>query len=162
MVVSRGGTCHQFTVKVPGKKNEAMVVLGSFDRILRASRGGSRRCCCLRRILQEPRTPPPSYTTHESMLATLRTTPRLASKRCWSSFAGPRVLDEVLKTELVADKSGTEVADLWKTYHQDKVCVICGIVEARFSDLLGNQEDVLGRVQSGTDGKLVLERAHKW
>jgi hypothetical protein len=37
------------------------------------------------------------------------------------SFVGPKTLEDVLKKELVADKSATEVADIWYTYHEDKV-----------------------------------------
>lgn len=37
------------------------------------------------------------------------------------SFAGPRLLEELLKPDAVVDKSGTEVADLWYTYHEGKV-----------------------------------------
>ena len=37
------------------------------------------------------------------------------------SFAGPKKLDDVLKKELVQDKSGTELADIWYTYHEGKV-----------------------------------------
>ena len=44
------------------------------------------------------------------------------TKRCFSfNFAGPRKLDEILKKELVEDKSTTEIADLWYTYHESKV-----------------------------------------
>ena len=37
------------------------------------------------------------------------------------SFAGPRQLDEILKTDMVEDKDGTEVSDLWFSYHDSKV-----------------------------------------
>ena len=44
------------------------------------------------------------------------------SVRCFSfSFAGPRKLDDIMKKELVEDKSPTEVADIWYTYHEGKV-----------------------------------------
>jgi hypothetical protein len=47
---------------------------------------------------------------------------RFGAKRCFSfTFVGPRTLDEILKKELVQDKSATEVADLWYTYHENKV-----------------------------------------
>jgi ADP-ribosylglycohydrolase len=39
------------------------------------------------------------------------------------SFAGPRELQDVLKTELLDEKKGTEIADLWFTYHETKVRV---------------------------------------
>mmetsp|Transcript_8036 Transcript_8036/g.22331 ORF Transcript_8036/g.22331 Transcript_8036/m.22331 type:complete len:224 (-) Transcript_8036:688-1359(-) len=56
------------------------------------------------------------------------------------SFAGPRKLEDVLKTELVEGKSGTEITDVWLTYHEGK-------------------EGVVGIVLNGQDGKAVLERA---
>ena len=37
------------------------------------------------------------------------------------NFAGPRRLEDILKKELVEDKSATEVADMWYTYHENKV-----------------------------------------
>jgi len=37
------------------------------------------------------------------------------------SFAGPRRLDEIIKKELVKDKSGAEVAEIWYKYHEEKV-----------------------------------------
>ena len=37
------------------------------------------------------------------------------------SFAGPRKLDELIKKELLNGKTGTEIADLWYTYHEEKV-----------------------------------------
>jgi hypothetical protein len=47
---------------------------------------------------------------------------RFGAKRCLSfTFAGPRTLEEILKKDLVQDKSATEVADLWYTYHENKV-----------------------------------------
>lgn len=36
------------------------------------------------------------------------------------NFVGPRKLDDVLKRELVQDKTATEVADIWYTYHENK------------------------------------------
>ena len=51
---------------------------------------------------------------------------RFGTKRCFSfTFAGPRTLDEILKKELTEDKSATEVADLWYTYHENKVGIYC-------------------------------------
>jgi hypothetical protein len=37
------------------------------------------------------------------------------------TFAGPRTLDEIIKKDLVEDKTGAEVADVWYTYHETKV-----------------------------------------
>ena len=37
------------------------------------------------------------------------------------SFVGPRNLDDILKKELIGDKSPTEVADIWYSYHEGKV-----------------------------------------
>lgn len=37
------------------------------------------------------------------------------------SFAGPRQLDEILKKDMVIDKSASEVSDLWFAYHDSKV-----------------------------------------
>jgi len=46
--------------------------------------------------------------------------------RCFStgggfSFAGPRRLDDLIKKERLQGKSGTEIADIWYTYHEEKV-----------------------------------------
>ena len=43
------------------------------------------------------------------------------------NFAGPKTLDDILKKELVEDKSATEVADIWYSYHENKVRVYCWI-----------------------------------
>mmetsp|Transcript_21698 Transcript_21698/g.33123 ORF Transcript_21698/g.33123 Transcript_21698/m.33123 type:complete len:219 (+) Transcript_21698:28-684(+) len=61
--------------------------------------------------------------------------------RCLSfSYAGPRSLDEILKLDLIADKSSEEVSAMWEAYH-------------------ANKENVFGKVLGGNDGKLILERA---
>lgn len=39
------------------------------------------------------------------------------------TFAGPRTLDEIIKKDLVEDKTGAEVADVWFSYHESKVRV---------------------------------------
>jgi len=59
------------------------------------------------------------------------------------SFAGPKKLDDVLKSELVQDKTGTEVADIWYTYHEEKVrstlfidASLYGTIWLRISNLL--------------------------
>ena len=44
------------------------------------------------------------------------------SKRYLSfSFAGPRGLNEIIKKELLENKTGTEIADIWYTYHETRV-----------------------------------------
>jgi hypothetical protein len=44
------------------------------------------------------------------------------SKRCFSfGFVGPRSLEEILKKDMIKDKTPTEVADIWYTYHEQKV-----------------------------------------
>jgi len=58
------------------------------------------------------------------------------------SFAGPRKLEEIMKTELIEGKNKAEISDIWMTYHE-------------------NQERVHGTIVSGEEGKLILERADK-
>ena len=36
------------------------------------------------------------------------------------SFAGPQKLTDVMKTELLEDKTSTEISDIWLTYHETK------------------------------------------
>lgn len=36
------------------------------------------------------------------------------------SFAGPQKLTDVMKTELLEDKSSTEISDIWLSYHETK------------------------------------------
>ena len=59
------------------------------------------------------------------------------------SFAGPKSLDDIMKMDKVADKTTTEIADLWYAFHDDK-------------------EGVVGMVSKGHDGKLVIERSREW
>jgi hypothetical protein len=41
--------------------------------------------------------------------------------RCFSfSFAGPKTLDNILKTDLVEGKTATEISDMWYSYHEGK------------------------------------------
>ena len=40
------------------------------------------------------------------------------------NFAGAKSLNEIMKTELIQDKSKTEIADLWYSYHESKVSVV--------------------------------------
>ena len=65
------------------------------------------------------------------------------SKRTNFSFAGPRKLEDILKTELIQDKSKAEVTDIWMTYHEQK-------------------EGVFGSVIPKTKGETVLKRAQEW
>ena len=65
------------------------------------------------------------------------------TKRNNFSFAGPRKLDEILKTELIKDKSKAEVSDLWMTYHESK-------------------ENVFGSVIPKDKGEIILRRASEW
>eukprot|EP00554_Chaetoceros_debilis_P012036 CAMPEP_0194117630 /NCGR_PEP_ID=MMETSP0150-20130528/32151_1 /TAXON_ID=122233 /ORGANISM="Chaetoceros debilis, Strain MM31A-1" /LENGTH=211 /DNA_ID=CAMNT_0038808739 /DNA_START=112 /DNA_END=747 /DNA_ORIENTATION=+ len=74
-------------------------------------------------------------------------TPSVSRKkmaRCMSgfSFAGPKKLDEIIKTELLEDKTKSEIADIWMAYHEEK-------------------DRVHGTIVSGEEGKLILERAGK-
>jgi len=63
------------------------------------------------------------------------------SSRAFSfSFSGPRHLNDILKKELVENKSSTEVADIWYSYHE-------------------NKENVHGLVLKGKDAKNLLSRA---
>lgn len=43
------------------------------------------------------------------------------SERCFSfSFAGPKKLHDILKKELVEDKTRTEISEMWYSYHEGK------------------------------------------
>ena len=64
-------------------------------------------------------------------------------KRTNFSYAGPRKLGDILKTELLHDKSTTEISDMWMTYHEGK-------------------EKVHGIVMDGKRGKSLLSRAAQW
>lgn len=66
----------------------------------------------------------------------------VTSRHMGFSFAGPRKLEEVLKTELIEGKNKAEISDIWMTYHE-------------------NKERVHGCIASGEQGKLILERAGK-
>lgn len=45
------------------------------------------------------------------------------------SFAGPRKLDDVMKTELLKGKSKVEVSDIWMSYHANKKGVLASVLE---------------------------------
>mmetsp|Transcript_23516 Transcript_23516/g.65269 ORF Transcript_23516/g.65269 Transcript_23516/m.65269 type:complete len:228 (+) Transcript_23516:151-834(+) len=50
----------------------------------------------------------------------LSPTPRVI-ERCFSfSFAGPKKLQDILKKELVGDKTPTEISEMWYSYHEGK------------------------------------------
>eukprot|EP00986_Skeletonema_menzelii_P018428 scaffold26639_cov151-Skeletonema_menzelii.AAC.4 len=65
---------------------------------------------------------------------------QLVQKRSNFSFAGPRKLSDILKTELLQDKSSTEISDMWMTYHEGK-------------------ENVHGIVMDGKKGRSLLSKA---
>jgi hypothetical protein len=83
-------------------------------------------------------------TTRFLRLATRQqftTGPSTNTARCFSfSFVGPKKLEEILKKTLVGDKSRSEVADLWYTYHEEK-------------------EHVHGLVLKGEESQSLLSRA---
>jgi hypothetical protein len=56
------------------------------------------------------------------------------------NFIGPKILDEILKKELVEDKSREEVASLWSSFHEGK-------------------KNVHGLVLKGEESKQLLSRA---
>lgn len=58
------------------------------------------------------------------------------------SFAGPRKLEEIMKVELLKDKSKSEISDIWLSYHESK-------------------ERVQGSVLPGKEGLSILERSKK-
>jgi len=64
----------------------------------------------------------------------------MPTTRTTFSFAGPRVLDDVIKTSLLENKTGSELADIWCSYHETK-------------------DHVIGIVMKGADGENVLRRA---
>jgi hypothetical protein len=58
------------------------------------------------------------------------------------SFAGPRNLNEIMKTELLRDKDKKEISNIWMAYHE-------------------NKKGVHGTCLNGKDGELILKRAMK-
>lgn len=51
---------------------------------------------------------------------------QLSPPRSFSfSFVGPKTLEDILKKDLMAGKSATEVADIWFSYHENKVRTYC-------------------------------------
>ena len=66
---------------------------------------------------------------------------QVAGKRYMSfSFAGPRTLNEIMKKEMVEDKKGNEVSDIWFSYHDSK-------------------DGVIGMSLKGSDGTKIVDRA---
>jgi hypothetical protein len=106
------------------------------------------------------------------------------------TFAGPRHLDDIVKKDLLEDKNSADIAEIWCSYHEEKVRLVqknvssetnyCGaasshvLANVRAVVVAGtlahtvnfafapNQEDVLGLVLDGKDGETVLSRAQKW
>ena len=70
-------------------------------------------------------------------------TPQSYNRHFSFSFAGPRTLNEIVKLDMLKDKSVAEVSDIWMTYHESK-------------------ENVHGMVLTGKEGKSVISRATKW
>ncbi len=64
-------------------------------------------------------------------------------KRSNFSYAGPRKLSDILKTELLEDKTSTEISDMWMTYHEGK-------------------ENIHGIVMDGKKGRNLLSKAAQW
>ncbi|KAG7369847.1 ATP11 protein [Nitzschia inconspicua] len=77
-----------------------------------------------------------SSTNHVLFAATTSSSRRNLS----FSFAGPKTLDDILKKDLVKDKTPTEISDLWYTYHEGK-------------------ENVHGIILDGNVAPSLLERA---
>ena len=59
------------------------------------------------------------------------------------TFAGPRDLNEIIKADLLENKSGAEIADIWYTYHESR-------------------QNVHGLVLKGKEGADILSRAPTW
>jgi hypothetical protein len=95
------------------------------------------------RLLRKPAT---TSASRASNIYTTNLTPlrNAAARRHFSgfSFAGPRKLDEIMKTEMIEGKNKAEISDIWMSYHEEK-------------------ERIYGTIVSGKQGKLILERAAK-
>lgn len=59
------------------------------------------------------------------------------------SFAGARKLDDIVKKDLLEDKTAAQVSDIWYSYHEER-------------------ENMHGIIMSGSNGKDILLRAAKW
>lgn len=56
----------------------------------------------------------------------------VTNRRLFSfSFAGPKNLNDILKKDLVKDKTKSEISDLWYTYHENKENVIGLVLEGK-------------------------------
>jgi hypothetical protein len=98
--------------------------------------------------------------------------PKLCARSFSFTFAGPRTLDEVVKKELIENKTGAEIADVWYTYHEEKVGYLWGGVEiicylsatycVLIFALFVPKDNVVGLVLKGKEGESVLTRADKW
>lgn len=105
---------------------------------------------------------------------------KIGARRGFSfSFVGPRSLNDILKTELLADKNASEVSEIWISYHEPKVSgavVVYDIswhesvfVLSRMSGGLIDlnlyypwQKNVHGLILKGEEGKSVIARAKEW
>lgn len=59
---------------------------------------------------------------------------QVTSRNFSFTFAGPRSLEEIIKKDLVQNKTSGEVTDIWYSYHESKVrtYVCCGRLYASF------------------------------
>jgi len=81
-----------------------------------------------------------AMTMHEHNRYNFLPNNQVIQKRSNFSYAGPRKLSDILKTELLEDKSATEISDMWMTYHEGK-------------------ENVHGIVMDGKKGRNLLSKA---
>lgn len=82
------------------------------------------------------------------------------------TFAGPRSLEEIIKKELVEDKTRSELEDIWKTYHEQKVSRKWSVRMACLLLFLWRydtwmQQDTIALVLDGEDGKNVTSRSNQ-
>lgn len=96
---------------------------------------------------------------------------RFSCRQFSFSFAGPRVLDEIIKKDMLESKSGAEISDIWYTYHESRVSNATELLKEQivFSNcswlmygLLCPQDNVHGLVYKGKDGEDILARARSW
>lgn len=59
-------------------------------------------------------------TPHQELRTNNKHSPVQNAVRTNFSYAGPRKLSDVLKTDLLEGKSSAEISDLWMTYHEGK------------------------------------------
>ena len=97
----------------------------------------SSRCLCT--LTSSSHT----LTKHEHNRYNFFSDNQLSQKRSNFSYAGPRKLSDILKTELLEGKTVTEISDMWMTYHEGK-------------------ENVHGIVMDGKKGRNLLSKAAQW